>query len=121
MLNLADIREKIKELESQETSMQNCSKLSVLYTVLEHNANHADTVTKELNDILPEYTNFVHTKRQYQTGLLPKEAVVSEMKKLCKELDEFIVSLYQCSDMPEERACLIDTLSKDIQKIKGQN
>lgn len=122
MLDIKKIQESIEDLEQSDTTMSNCSKLAALYTVRDHllDGVQHDKVTKELSDILPEYTLYMHTKQQYHKDLMSKESVKAEMNKLCKELSEFIMMLYRCSDMPEEREALIKTLKDDI-KDMGQN
>jgi hypothetical protein len=120
MLNLDLVKQTIAELENSETTMQNCQKLSALYTILnQHSVDTADVVKKELSDILPEYETYRSVKCKYKEGVITKETVQIEMAKLCKELHEFIETLYSCSDMPEERTQLLETLNLSILHMRG--
>ena len=117
---LVEVSKKIKELEEQKLSVDNCIKLSALYNILsQHTETTNDTIVNELNDILPEYSKYKITKIKYQSGEISKEEVQTEMKKLCKELYEFLEVLYTCSDMKEERDCLLKTLTKAQELIGG--
>lgn len=117
---LYEVSKKIKELEEQKLSVDNCIKLSALYSIIsQHTETTSDVIVNELNDILPEYSKYKITKIKYQSGEISKEEVQTEMKKLCKELYEFLEVLYTCSDMKEERDCLLKTLTKAQELIEG--
>ena len=117
---LIEVSKKIKELEEQKLSVDSCIKLSALYNIIsQHTETTSDAIVNELNDILPEYSKYKITKVKYQSGEISKEEVQTEMKKLCKELYEFLEVLYTCPDMKEERDCLLKTLTKAQELIEG--
>ena len=100
----------IEELEQGETTFANCEKLASLYIIKEHFKQYPlvlrglyDEVEEELNDIAPQYKNYCDIKREYQLGKTTKEAVITSIKGVCKEIEEFLQILYSNTDMPEER------------------
>ena len=102
MLNIEEINNTITELENGETTFDACIKLAALYTVKEHLCCD-DVVVEEYNDILPQYRNYVETKRKYQLGEIAETALENQATLVCKEISEFIHSLYSSTDMPNER------------------
>ena len=76
--------------------------------------NKYDRTTKELSDILPSYLQYINTKRKYQLREISDEAVYINMKALCREIKEFIQTLYSSTDTEKEREILVQTL-KEIQ------
>lgn len=70
-----------------------------------------------MNDILPMYQEYCSVKREYQLGNIDKIKVINSMKNVCKEIDEFIKSLYSHTDMQEER----NLLDKMITDLKSAN
>lgn len=104
MLDIEQVSDTIKELEQSDTTFDNCIKLASLYIV--RNNYPTDDVSTELDDILPQYKRYCTIKRNYQLGNLSKDAVISAMDKVCKEITEFINSLYSHTDMQEERDLL---------------
>lgn len=73
--------------------------------------------TETANVILPSYSVYVNTKRQYQQGEISKEKVLKNLETLSDEIKDFIKKLYRNSDMPEER----NILSKTITEINVGN
>lgn len=108
MLNISTINDLIDELENGDTSLSNIRNLSALYNVKTHllGSNNYDSTTKELKDILPSYLQYVETKRKYQLHEVSEEAVYINMKELCREIKEFIQTLYSGTDTPKEREML---------------
>ena len=100
-MDLADINKTIKELENDSTTFENCGKLASLYLVRDH--FNDNKVQEELNDILPQYSKYVDIKYRYQLGEVSEKAVENQIKKVCREITEFIKTLYSCTDMPIER------------------
>ncbi len=101
-MNIQDIQKCIDELERSDTTFVNCQKLASLYIVKKHfEAN--EPVIREYKDVLPQYTKYCNIKRDYQLGKVGKDQVVSNTEKVCKEIKEFICTLYAHTDMPEER------------------
>ena len=94
----------IKELEREETTLSNIRNLASLYIVRDHlNSLVSNTVEQELNDILPSYRNYVDIKTRYQRHEVSDEFICMALRSVCKEIAEFIHTLYSCTDMPEER------------------
>lgn len=110
------INELIDELENAETSLSNIRNLSALYNVKSHilGTQNYDSTTKELSDILPSYLKYIDTKRKFQLHEVTDDAVYITMKELCKEIKEFMHSLYSGTDTPKERE-LLQQLIKEIQ------
>jgi len=113
----------IDELESGETTFINCERLASLYIIKEHFKKYPlvlrglyDEVEEELNDIAPQYKQYCEIKRDYQLGKTTKEAVISSMKCVCKEIEEFINILYSSTDTPEEREELKQLINKIYNK-----
>lgn len=115
-MNLDTINELIDELEHGDTSLSNIRNLSALYNVKSHmlGTKNFDSTTKELHDILPSYLGYVDVKRKYQLHETTEDAVYINMKELCKEIKEFIQTLYSSTDTPKERE-LIKQMLKEIQ------
>lgn len=106
MLNLDEIDSTINELENGPTTFDACAKLASLYAVREHLATNA--VEIELNDILPQYKVYCEVKRKYQLNQLTDTAVYNAMEDVCREITEFIQTLYSSTDTQRER----DSISK---------
>ena len=100
-MNIEVIRETIEELKNSDTSFDTCSKLASLYTVLSY--MEEDVIVDELSDIFPAYQKYITAKRHYQTGDGSKETVIDNLNLVCKEIYDFIKTLYSCTDMPLER------------------
>ena len=106
MLDLTEIKNTIDELENGATTFDNCLKLASLYIVQnEHTKRQAETepVEVELSDILPQYKTYCRIKRKYQLHEASEDAVQSAMKEVCKEIYEFVHTLYSSTDMQAER------------------
>lgn len=124
MLDLQEIKNTIIELENSDTNFANCQKLASLYIVrdnlqkpeIRQDNSVEDGVEKELSDILPQYQMYVAVKRKYQLGELPRESVLLAMNDVCREVHEFIKTLYQGTDMQEERDKL-ELMIRDLQTI----
>ena len=115
MLDLDQISNTIEELENGATTFDNCLKLASLYIVKDHLNNAVermsnsitpaagDQVETELADILPHYRKYCEVKREWQLQGVDRHHVIQEMEFVCKEVIEFVQSLYSCTSMPEER------------------
>lgn len=112
MLDIEQILDTIKELENSDTTFDNCIKLSALYTV--RNNYPTDEVENELDDILPYYRKYCDIKREYQLGNVDKERVITSMELVCKEIKEFIRTIYSNTDMQEERDLLEKLVTTNI-------
>lgn len=115
MINISTINELIDEIENGDTSLSNIRNLSALYNVKNHllGSNNYDSTTKELNDILPSYNNYIDKKRKYQLHEISEEVVNESMKEVCREIKEFVQALYSGTDTQKER----DILNKMIKEM----
>lgn len=116
----------IEELENSDTTFTNCERLASLYIIKEHYKNYPpvlrglyDDVEEELNEIAPQYRTYCDIKRNYQKGDASKEAVLTSLKKVCKEIEEFTRILYSSTDMPEERKLLKQCADSIYNKMKN--
>ena len=109
MLDIQEIEDTIEELENGNTTYDSIIKLAALYSVRKELSNKSSDnseskiVIKELNDILPMYNNYCVIKKKFQLNELPKETLFHAMQDVCKELDEFIQTLYNNTYSKEER------------------
>lgn len=115
MLNLEIINELIDDLEQSDTSLSTVRNLSALYNVKSHilGTKNYDTITKELSDVLPSYLLYINLKKKYQLHEINEEAVYASMKDLCKEIKEFIQTLFSGTDTEQERT-LIKSFIKEL-------
>ena len=100
-MNIQDINRTIQELKNDSTTFENCEKLAHLYIVKEHLTTNE--VQKEYEDILPQYSKYIDMKYKYQMGEIAEAAIEKQIKLVCKEISEFIHTLYTSTDMPIER------------------
>lgn len=118
MIDLDEIKRTVQELERGETSFASCSKLASLYIVLDH-LNQAgftsNDVVAEYRDILPHYTQYCSIKADYQRGKISIDNVLVALSSVCKEISEFLSTLYSNTDSPDERIqikkCIRDWLN----------
>lgn len=113
-MNIDAINNLIDELEQGDTSLSNVRNLSALYNVKNHilGTSKYDTTTKELSDILPSYLQYINVKRRYQLREVTEDALYINMKQLCKEIKEFVQTLYSCTDTPKERELIKQTVKE---------
>lgn len=116
-MDITAIEDNIKELENESTTVDNVKELAFLYIVHDHlkRANLSignDVIQAEFDDILPEYKKYVEAKRKYQLGEINEQLVKKSIRNLCKEIYEFIHTLYCCTDMKAERDCIDSLLLK---------
>lgn len=118
-MDIKDIKKEIEKLENDDTTHENAQKLASLYIVVEHlSKKQIDDTEKELNDILPAYHRYIEIKRKYQLGEISEGLVIQGIKNVCKEIQEFISTLYSCTDMPEERDYILNMI-KSLDKIRS--
>lgn len=117
-MNLAEVNEAINELQESSLTLSNARNLSALINVREYLQNaiqsKPDSLEAELNDILPQYKNYCEVKRQYQMHKLSDDVVIA-MRKVCKEVKEFLLILYQNTDTKIERT-MIKNMVSDVQE-----
>ena len=117
-MTLQNLNTLIEELEQSESSLSNIRNLSSLYIVRKEmieNINY-DKVQTELDDILPSYIDYIITKKKFQLNEITEQAVFISMQTLCREIREFIQSLYSNTDTPKERE-MIRNLIDQIKEI----
>ena len=108
-MNINDINTTINQLENGNTTFEACNKLASLYIVREHlmtsdkAENKSNNVVKEYNDILPSYNTYIDAKKRYSMQLTDDRFILSNLNRLCKEIEEFIQSLYTSTESEEER------------------
>ena len=106
-MNIEEIQSEIKTLERDATTFSNVSKLASLYIVNERLQNGTqaivDGIQRELNDILPAYRKYVEVKRECQLKNTDKTALIDSIQLVCKELQEFILILYNNTECEECR------------------
>ena len=110
-MDINAIIDNIEELENASTTVDNVKELASLYIVRKNYKNrnlpeYHNESTKELEDILPQYSKYIEIKRQYQLGNVSEQAVRKAIRRVCKEIFEFINTLYSCTDMKDERDCI---------------
>jgi hypothetical protein len=120
-MNLSDIEYEIDLLENEEFTAENVADLASLYIVydnMKHDLNRtSDGIEKELNDILPSYQNYCESKKRYQLGNANEGEVIKTLNLLCKEISEFILSLYSGTDMNKERIYIRNEITKIYEKL----
>ena len=116
MLDMGLVNNTIEELENDRTTFDNCMKLASLYIIRDNNMRATTEVEQELDDILPQYRNYTDIKRKYQLGEVSEKAVENQINLVCKEIEEFIHTLYASTDMPIERD-YIKTMVNGLQNL----
>lgn len=104
-MDLIVINELITDLEKAESSLSNVRNLSALYNVRTHLIENKpkDIARKELDDILPSYIDYIGSKRKSAMTLISDEYTCINMQRLCKEIKDFIQSLYTGTSSDAER------------------
>lgn len=114
-MNIKELNNMIQELENSDQSLSNIRNLSSLYIVRKHlTESTVDSVTTELDDILPSYIEYVNTKRKYQLHEITEQSVYIKLEQVCKEIKEFLHILYSNTDTAKER----EMLRKLITQVK---
>ena len=116
MLSSEELNAMIKELEDTANTFSDYEKLASLYIVKENKPNQENPTLKELNDILPMYKTYCMIKKKFQLNELPKETLLYAMQDVCKELKEFIETLYNNTYSREERENIKNML-EDLFKV----
>ena len=101
-MDIEILREGINDLEQSETNVRNVRDLAALYIVLDHLLSD-DPAKKELDDIFPCYVQYVNVKTKYQTKNASTVELSRAMSDLCREISEFIQTLYIHSEIAAER------------------
>ena len=119
MLDMNMVNSTISELEHADTTFTNCDKLASLYIIREYHKDSGvqDKVTEELSDILPHYSMYCDKKRDYQLNKVGEDVMIDSLQTVCKEIYEFMQTLYSSTDMIDERAIIISLIDR-LQDIK---
>ena len=113
-MDISEIERTIKQLEDGDTTLESCRKLATLYVVRDNLTT--DNVEKELNDIVPCYRRYIQIKRDYQTGRATDDLLVNSMESVCKEITEFIETLYNNTELFKERLKIEKTIKELSEK-----
>jgi len=115
-MDIVAIEDAISALESSPATPENVAELASLYICrdnLKQGLNWTlDNVEEELQDILPYYIKYRDIKRRYQLNQATEGEVIKGIKDVCRELSEFISTLYSGTDMNKERICIKNVLSQ---------
>ena len=123
-MELHEVETMIRDLENSDNSFSTARNLASLYIVrsqLQEKLNITlkqsdDAVLIELYDVIPSYKKYVEIKRKYQLNEVSDTKVLEELKILCKEIKEFIHTLYISTYNNEERQ-LLKQLVDDLKKM----
>ena len=123
-MNIIEINNTIKELESADASLSNVRNLASLYIVqgqMQGKLNSVlqqsnDVVLTELYEVIPSYKQYVIAKRRRQLNEISGELVLDTLSRLGKELRDFVKSLYTATDSENERIMLAKIITdlKDV-------
>ena len=118
MFTFEELDNIILDLENSLQTYSDCQRLADLYIIRNELKNKesqhvdiADSTSKELDDILPRFRNYCMIKKKYQMNELPKDTLIHAMNDVCKELSEFITTLYSCTEDKLERKAINDMMS----------
>jgi len=117
-MNLKEVNEATKELLNSPLTLSNARNLSALITIQSYMKNaiqsKPDGLEQELNDILPQYKEYCNIKRGYQLGKLSDTDLIVAMRHVCKEIKDFLLLLYENTEIAQERTQL-KAMLKEIQ------
>lgn len=113
-MDMLEIKNTIEELENGATTYDNVIKLSALYNVRD-NLN-SDT-EKELEDILPQFRMYVAVKKGYQLKELTEDDLKFAMRSMCRDIEEFIETLYNNTELEDERTTIHNMLSSLLEAL----
>lgn len=122
-MNIIEVNDAIKELESADSSLSNIRNLASLYIVqgqMQGKLNSVmqqsnDAVLTELYEVIPSYKQYVIAKRRRQLNEISEDLVLDTLSRLGKELRDFVKSLYTATASENERILL----SKIITDLKN--
>lgn len=119
-MDIKMIKEAIIELERGDTTIENVAELANLYIIADKlGETSVQAVKAELSDIFPAYANYIFVKKQYKQNKITEGAVVKSMNLLCNEIEEFIDTLYSCTDMNRERTRIKLMSEKIFKKLQN--
>ncbi len=119
-MDIMAIEEAIQTLENEDTTFDNVSELASLYICRQYMNKPLNLMVsgtqKELEDILPYYMKYKDIKKRYQLNQTSEGEVIQGIKNVCREIQEFISTLYSGTDMNKERLCIVKTLEQLYKK-----
>ena len=118
-MDISLIDRTIEELEDSDTTFPNCADLASLYIVRNfYKPKSYSSVESELNDIAPSYKKYCDIKRKYQLNEITYDHVINSMRNVCREISEFIMTLYSNTESREERELLTNLLVSLSEKVR---
>lgn len=54
-------------------------------------------------DELQQYTRYADIKKKYQLGEVSEKALEMQMRRLCRDISDFITAIYYSTELPIER------------------
>lgn len=123
-MNIIEVNDAIKELESDDASLSNIRNLASLYIVqgqMQGKLNSVmqqsnDAVLTELYEVIPSYKQYVIAKRRRQLNEISEDLVLDTLSRLGKELKDFIKSLYTATASENERIILTKIIT-DLKNV----
>lgn len=123
-MNIVEVNDAIKELESADTSLSNIRNLASLYIVqgqMQGKLNSVmqqsnDAVLTELYEVIPSYKQYVIAKRRRQLNEISEDLVLDTLSRLGKELRDFVKSLYTATASENERI-LLSKIIADLRNV----
>ena len=121
-MELIEVNNLIKELESADSSLSTARNLAALYIIqgqlqgrlTDVVTQSNDAVLTELYEVIPSYKQYVVAKRRYKLNEVSEDIVISTLSRLGKEITDFIKTLYTATASDEERKIL----HKIVQELK---
>ena len=111
-MDINQINDTIKELESGQTTFDACHKLATLYTIRDRlTKSEQISDVKVLTDIFPCYESYIENKRKYQLKQTSADSLYSCMSLLCLEISDFIHNIYSSCDTEVEKAVLKNVIA----------
>lgn len=123
-MNIVEVNDAIKELESSDSSLSNIRNLASLYIVqgqMQGKLNSVmqqsnDAVLNELYEVIPSYKQYVIAKRRRQLNEISEDLVLDTLSRLGKELKDFVKSLYTATASENERIILTKIIT-DLKNV----
>ena len=75
-----------------------------------------DAIQSELEDILPSYIKYKQSKIDFERNKIAQDVPITYMKRVCKEIKEFIEILYSGTNTMEERN-IIRNMIDDLKEV----
>mgnify|MGYP007012482113 CR=1 FL=1 len=121
-MELIEVNNLIKELESVDSSLSTARNLAALYIIqgqlqgrlTDVVTQSNDAVLTELYEVIPSYKQYVVAKRRYKLNEISEDIVISTLSRLGKEITDFIKTLYTATASDDERKIL----HKIVQELK---